>query len=106
MLLDERIHQLLNDHNEIKYETSKSGWHWGQNVNKRETKVQLFRDIADSKCFNKEEKELLIHHAHHKELCHHETTLLLHNQETRYQEKNKEVAQEHLKHFIKEALTQ
>lgn len=104
MQLDERIHQLLSDHHELKYETSKSSWHGGQNVNKRETKVQLFRNIADSKYFDEEEKEILIHHAHHKELCHHETTLFLHNQETRQQEQNKKLVQEHLIKFIKETL--
>ena len=104
MSLDERIHQLLNGHHEIKYETSKSSGHGGQNVNKRETKVQLFRNISDSKYFDEEEKEKLIHHAHHKELCHHETTLLLHNQETRHQEQNKHLVQQHLIRFIKDAL--
>lgn len=104
MSLDERIHQLLSDHHEIKYETSKSSGHWWQNVNKRETKVQLFRDIADSKYFDEDEKQKLIHHSHHKELCHHDTTLFLHNQETRYQEQNKKLVQEHLIKFIKEAL--
>lgn len=104
MSLDERIHQLLADHNEIRYETAKSWGHWGQNVNKRETKVQLFRDIVDSKHFDDEEKQKLINHAHHKELCHHDTTLLIQNQETRYQEQNKETTQDYLRKFIYEAL--
>lgn len=104
MHIDECIHQLLNDHHELKYETAKSGGHGGQNVNKREAKVQLFRDVADSKHFNEEEKQKLLHHPHHKELCHHETTLLLHNQETRHQEQNKHLVQQHLIFFIKEAL--
>jgi len=104
MNLDERIHQLLSDHQEVRYETAKSGWHWGQNVNKRETKVQLFRNLLDSKHFDEGEKEKLFNHAHHKELCHHETTLLFHNQETRHQKHNKHLVQEHLIKFIKEAL--
>jgi len=104
MNLDERIHQLLSDHHEIRYETAKSGWHWGQNVNKRETKVQLFRNLSNSKFFDEEEKQRLKDHAHHKEICHHDTTLLFHNQETRYQKYNKYLVQEHLKNFIKEAL--
>jgi ribosome-associated protein len=63
------IDEIINK--EIYFHFSRSGGHGGQNVNKRETKAQLFFNIHDSKYLTPEQKERLIQLAgnqiHHDE---------------------------------------
>ena len=56
---------------EVHFHFSKSGGHGGQNVNKRETKAELYFNIHDSQRLSFEEKQRLIdiagHMVHHEE---------------------------------------
>ncbi len=56
---------------EVHFHFSKSGGHGGQNVNKRETKAELYFNIHDSDFLTPEQKQRLIdlagHMVHHEE---------------------------------------
>lgn len=81
---------------------ARSGGKWGQNVNKRETKAELYFNIQDSKYLNQEQKERLIllgaHRVHHEE-----TILIMTCQEERLQEANKEKVIHHFKELLMQA---
>ena len=63
------IQQILD--REVHFHFSKSGGHGGQNVNKRETKAELYFNIHDSQYLTPEQKQRLIdlggHRVHHEE---------------------------------------
>jgi len=58
------IHFIIT--HEIRYTHSKSGWHWGQKVNKKQTKAEGYFDISDCDLLDADQKKRLseIYHNH------------------------------------------
>lgn len=88
---------------EVHFHFSKSGGHGGQNVNKRETKAELYFNIQDSQYLTSEQKERLIQLAGSR-VHHEESILIMTCQEERLQIANKEKVIHHFRQLIKEAL--
>lgn len=90
---------------EVHFHFSKSWGPGGQNVNKRETKAELYFNIHDSNNLTFEQKQRLIdiagHMVHHKE-----GILIMTCKEERYQNANKEKVIHHFKQVVNEAMTQ
>lgn len=90
---------------EVHFHFSKSGWHGGQNVNKRNTKAELYFNVQDSRFLTDEQKERLIalawHHMHH-----HEWILIMTDQEERFQNANKEKVIHHFRQLLEQALSE
>jgi ribosome-associated protein len=63
------IEEIINK--ELHFHFTKSGGHGGQNVNKRNTKAELYFNIHDSHNLNDEQKARLIKNAGHQ-VHHHE----------------------------------
>lgn len=89
---------------EIEFKTSRSWGHWWQNVNKVETKVQLFFNIEKSKYFDQEQKTKIINHAHLKQLHHDNSVIEFEYQEERTQFKNKDKVIKEFIQFLNKAL--
>lgn len=87
---------------EVSYKTSRSGGAGGQHVNKVETKVAVFFNIAQSAFLNDFEKSTLISKL--KNRIDNEGILHLAVQDSRSQVKNKELADKRLIELIKNAL--
>ncbi|MEI6673220.1 MAG: peptide chain release factor-like protein [bacterium] len=90
---------------EIHFHFAKSGGHGGQNVNKRETKAELYFNIHDSQYLTLEQKQKLIDIAGNR-VHHEEGILIMTCQEERYQHANKEKVVHHFKQLLTEALTE
>lgn len=88
---------------EVHFHFSKSGGHGGQNVNKRETKAELYFNIHDSQRLDFEEKQRLVHLAGNM-VHHQEGILIMTCSEERYQKANKEKVIHHFKELLKKAL--
>jgi len=90
---------------EVHFHFSKSGWPGGQNVNKRETKAELYFNIHDSQQLTPEQKQRLIDVAGH--MVHHEEWILIMTcREERYQRANKEKVIHHFRQLLTEILVE
>ena len=89
--------------NEVHFHFSKSGWHWGQNVNKRMTKAELYFNVWDSHYLDDEQKQKIVDNAWHR-IHHHEKILIMTCQEERFHEANKEKVIRHFREFMNSIL--
>lgn len=88
---------------EVHFHFSKSGGPGGQNVNKRETKAELYFNIHDSQQLDFEQKQRLIELAGNM-VHHQEGILIMTCREERYQNANKEKVIHHFKELLTQAL--
>jgi len=96
--------QNIIDH-ELHFHFSKSGGHGGQNINKRNTKAELYFNIHDSQYLSFEQKQRLIALA--GQMIHHQEGILIMTcQEERYQHANKEKVIHHFTQLLREAYLQ
>jgi ribosome-associated protein len=97
MKAEDIIQEILD--REVHFHFSKSGGHGGQNVNKRETKAELYFNIQDSEYLTPEQKQRLIDKAGH--MVHHEENILIMTcQEERLQIANKEKVIHHFRQLL------
>lgn len=87
---------------ELRFNTSRSGGPGGQHVNKTETQVEVRFHIPNSDLLTPEEKERLLHKLSHRVTK--EGELILTDESSRSQVKNKEQVMEKLYAVLEEAL--
>lgn len=87
---------------EIEMTASRSGGHGGQHVNKTSTRVTLHWNIVTSHALTPELQERVIANLQHQ--LTHDGAIVIHCSETRSQHQNLEIALEHLKKMIQQAL--
>jgi len=87
---------------ELRIVTARSGGKGGQNVNKRETKVQIFWNVGASNIFTEEEKERIRYALGNKISGADE--LKIESQEERTQEDNRRIGIERLNRVVASAL--
>jgi ribosome-associated protein len=88
---------------EVYFHFAKSGGKWGQNVNKRETKAELYFNIHDTRYLNDTQKRRLIQCAGHM-IHHNEWILIMTDQEERLQVANKEKVIHHFRELMNHVL--
>ena len=101
---DPIIDQILQQ--EVRFDFAKSWWHGGQNVNKRETKAELYFDIHNSRFLNDQQKQRLIKLAGKKQIHHEQGELIMICQEERYQNANKQKVIHHFRQLLQQAFIQ
>jgi len=98
------IDQILKQ--EVRFDFAKSWWHGWQNINKRETKVELYFNIHDSQFLNDQQKQRLILLAGKKQIHHEEWMLIMTCQEERYQNANRQKVIHHFCQLLQQAFIQ
>lgn len=88
---------------EVYFHFAKSGGKWGQNVNKRETKAELYFNIRDTRYLTDAQKRRLIQYAWHM-IHHNEWILIMTDQEERQQSANKEKVIHHFRELMNHIL--
>lgn len=88
--------------NELGIKFARSSGPGGQNVNRRETKVQVRWNVYSSKILDEEQKELLQKRLESQ--ITNEGDIIVESDETRYQPQNKEIAIWRLNELINQAL--
>jgi ribosome-associated protein len=88
---------------EIEFQTSRSSGPGGQNVNKLETRIELFFDIKNSPHLSPEFKSRLL--SKQNAQIDSDGVLRIACQESRSQWQNKQIALERFQQFLKKALT-
>ena len=99
--INDTIEMIIKE--EVHFHFSKSWWHGGQNVNKRNTKAELYFNVHDSRFLADEQKERLIEYAGNH-IHHHEGILILTDQEERFQAANKEKVIHHFRQLLEQAI--
>jgi len=94
------IEEILKE--DVHFHFSKSGGHGGQNVNKRNTKAELYFNIQDTIHLTDDQRQRLIKLAGHQ-VHHHEGILIMTCQEERYQHANKAKVIHHFKQLLERA---
>ncbi|MCX6825594.1 MAG: alternative ribosome rescue aminoacyl-tRNA hydrolase ArfB [candidate division SR1 bacterium] len=103
MNADEIIEDIINK--ELHFHFAKSGGPGGQNVNKRETKAELYFNINDSQNLTPEQKQRLI--VVGGNMVHHEESILIMTcKEERYQNANKEKVTHHFRQLLEKILSE
>lgn len=93
----------MNDFSsEIFYKTARSGGSGGQNVNKVETQAEALWDIAGSRFFSPEEKELMQHKLENR--INKDGCLVVKCSETRSQLENKIIALHKMEELVAKSL--
>ena len=93
----------MNDFSsEIFYKTARSGGSGGQNVNKVETQAEALWDVAASRFFTHEEKELILEKL--KTKINKDGLLAIKCSETRSQLENKQIAQQKMEEAVAKSL--
>jgi ribosome-associated protein len=87
---------------EIFYKTARSGGSGGQNVNKVETQAEALWDVAASRFFTHEEKELILEKL--KTKINKDGLLAIKCSETRSQLENKQIAQQKMEEAVAKSL--
>jgi len=99
--MNQAIEKILQQ--EVHFHFAKSGGHGGQNVNKRNTKAELYFNVHDSRFLTDEQKQRVITLAGNR-IHHHEGILILIDQEERFQGANKEKVIHHFKQLLEQAI--
>lgn len=89
-------------HHELRFRTSRSSGSGGQHVNKVETRVELLFDVEGSNLLFEKQKKLIRRRL--KSRINKEGILIIANQESRSQARNKEAAIAQFDELIKKAL--
>lgn len=92
-LTQKQIIDILDHH--IRRGHSRSGWHGGQKVNKKETKAEGYLNISDITAFDDEQKDWIVH-TYHNHISK-QGVMRLTCQEQRSLHQNLEVLKKHYK---------